>query len=122
VDVSHLSRNADAAERILERIAERGYGEKTVLRVFLRGSVPAEAAFVSLDTAADYGVYALQVSDQTVPTDGTEYLLRDMSAKGELYRHLYAAMTEGTPEACAHAARIFRIGYAALCQKDFTKH
>ena len=90
--------------------------------MYLRGSVSPEASFLSLGTAADYGVYALEVVDQTVPTDGMDDLLHDMSAKGELYRHLYRAMTEGTPESCARAARTFRVGYLALLGKDFTRH
>lgn len=122
IDVSHLSKESDVAPLICERIAKEGYGEKTALRVRLRGSVTPEAAFLSLGDAADYGVYAFEVVDETVPTDGTEMLLHEMSAKGELYRHLYRAMTEGTPESCARAARTFRVGYAALSGKDFTRH
>ena len=122
IDVSHLSSAGDVAPLLSDRIKECGYGERTVLRVYLRGSVSPEASFSSVGTAAEYGVYALEVVDQTVPIDGMDALLCDMSAKGELYRHLYRAMTEGTPESCARAARIFRVGYAALLGKDFTRH
>lgn len=122
IDVSHLSAESDAVPLVAERIRERGYDGRTALRVYLRGSVSPEASFLSLGTATDYGVYALEVIDQTVPTDGMDDLLHDMSAKGELYRHLYRAMTEGTPESCARAARTFRVGYLALLGKDFTRH
>lgn len=122
IDVSHLFSEGDVVPLLRERIRERGYGGKTALRVYLRGSVSPEASFLLLGGAADYGVYALEVVDQTVPTDGMEELLHDMSAKGELYRHLYRSMTEGTPESCARAARTFRVGYLALLGKDFTRH
>ncbi len=122
VDISHLFAESDVSERILARIAEKGYHEKTALRVRLRGSVTPDASFLTLSSAADYGVYMLEIVDETVPTDGTEYLLREMSARGELYRHFYGEMTEGTPESRARAARTFRIGYAALCGKDPLKN
>ena len=122
IDVSHLSGESEVYPLISARIAERGYDDKTVLRVRLRGSVAPEVAFLSLGGAVDYGVYAFEAVDETIPTDGTEALLYEMSAKGELYRHLYRAMTEGTPESCARAARTFRVGYAALCGKDFTRY
>ncbi len=122
IDVSHLLNETGAAPLVCERIREREYGEKTALRVYLRGTVAPEASFIALPTAADYGVYAIEFVDQTVPTDGMDWLLHDMSAGGELYRHLYRAMTEGTPESRARAARTFRIGYAALEGKDFTRH
>lgn len=121
LDISHLSVNEDVIARILARIAEAGYDEKTALRVCLRGTVPLETAYYLLETAADYGVYAIEILDETVPTDGTEFLLREMSARGELYRHLYPAMTEGTPESRARAAGVFRLGYAALMGKDTLK-
>ncbi len=118
LDVSHLVSEEEAAEWLLSLIREEGYHEKTALRVHLRGSVTPEASFGTLSARADYGVYSLEIADETVPTDGTEYLLREMSARGELYRHLFPAMTEGTPESRARAARAFRIGYAALMGKD----
>ncbi len=118
VDVSHLVREEEAAQRLLSLIRAEGYHEKTALRVFLRGSVTPDTSFHTVAALADYGVYSLEVIDETVPTDGTEYLLREMSARGELYRHLFPAMTEGTPESRARAARAFRIGYAALAGKD----
>lgn len=121
IDVSHLLSAEEAAEKLTECIKEMGYDENTALRVHLRGAVSPEANFDLVENTALYGVYSLEVRDETVPTDGTEYLLRDMSAKGELFRHLYPAMTEGTPESRARAARAFRIGYAALREKDFSR-
>lgn len=122
LDVSHLTDVRDVAERLLARVKQEGYGKKTALRVVLCGSVAPEVEFSGLDTAADYGVYALTVCDHTVPTDGAERLLQEMNARGELYRHFYPAMTEGSDEERARAARTFRIGYAALLGKDFTRY
>lgn len=121
LDVSHLSTVDAVRERLVARIAERGYGAKTVLRVVLCGSVPLSARFDGLEVG-DYGVYSLWVEDRTVPTDESGALLRQMNALGELYRHFYPKMTDGSEEECARAARAFRIGYAALLGEDFAKY
>ncbi len=121
LDVSHLSSVREVCERLQARIAERGYGAKTVLRVVLHGSVPLGADFEEID-GTDYGVYSLWVEDHTVPTDECGTLLREMTARGELYRYFYPKMTEGTEEERARAARAFRIGYAALLGEDFAKY
>lgn len=121
LDVSHLSTACAVRARLEARIAERGYGAKTVLRVILHGSVPLCASFEGLDSA-DYGLYSIGVEDHTVPTDDGGPLLREMTARGELYRHFYPKMTDGTEEERACAARAFRIGYAALLGEDFAKY
>lgn len=121
IDVSHLATVEDVRQRLIARIEERGYGEKTVLRIILFGSVPLFARFEGLD-AESYGLYAVWVEDRTVPTDECGVLLREMTARGELYRHFYPQMTEGEEEDRARAARAFRIGYAALVGEDFAKY
>lgn len=121
LDVSHLATVSDVKARLEARVAERGYGAKTVLRLVLFGSVPLRASFEGLD-AESYGLYSVWVEDHTVPTDDGEHLLREMTARGELYRYFYPQMTEGEEEDRARAARAFRIGYAALVGEDFAKY
>lgn len=121
IDVSHLSSVEEVRDRLKRRIEEHGYGAKTVLRAVLYGSVPLSADFEGVDDA-DYGVYSLWVEDHTVPTDDGTLLLREMTARGELYRYFYPKMTEGDEEDRARAARAFRIGYAALLGEDFAKY
>lgn len=121
LDVSHLSTVAEVKERFYARIREAGYGEKTVLRLILYGSVPPDANFAFIDIP-DHGLYSLYVEDHTVPTEGAEFLLRAMNACGELYRHFYPRMIDGAEEDRAKAARAFRIGYAALRGADFAKY
>lgn len=118
LDVSHVSSEMVAAERLLSLVRKEGYDDKTALRVYLRGAVTPDTSFFTLASREDFGVYVLEVVDETVPTDGAEYLAREMSARGELYRRLLPAMSEGTPESRAGAAKLFRIAYAALAGKD----
>ncbi|MBO5755039.1 MAG: hypothetical protein J6R89_03150, partial [Clostridia bacterium] len=119
LDVSH----ADASSAVLKKIEalfrKKGYDEKTAVLLHLTGNVAPDVSFGGWD-AVDFGVYSLRVSDETLPVDGAEHLLHEMTAAGELYRHFYTAMTQGDVEARKAAARAFRIGYAALLGKDFT--
>lgn len=120
LDVSHLKTVEEAAARLRACIATKGHGEKTVLRVVLCGSVSLSASFAGLE-AEDYGVYSLWIEDRTVPTDDGGALLQQMNAGGELYRHFYPLMTDGTEEEKARAARAFRAAYAALRGEDFER-
>ena len=119
LDVSHMTDLSDVKERLLEALKKRSCSANTVLRVTLYGTVSPDADFSGLESGADYGVYAVTVRDKTLPTDGAEHLLREMNARGELYRHFYGRMTEGSEEERERAARQFRIGYAALLGRDF---
>ena len=119
LDVSHLSTTEEVRPRLAAMIRENGYGIKTVLRVILSGNVPIKAHFEDLDQG-DFGVYSLQVVDHTVPTDTDGTLLKEMTARGELYRHFYPQMVEGTEAERAMAARAFRVGYAALLGEEFS--
>lgn len=121
LDVSHLSSHDTVRARAEAMIRDAGYGAKTVLRLILFGSVPLSVNFATVELP-DHGLYALHVEDHTVPTDNAEFLLREMNARGELYRHFYPQMTGGTETERARAARAFRIGYAALCGEDFAKY
>ena len=120
LDISHLSDAEALVPRIAQHIHRRGYGERTVLKLILRGSVPIKTDFRLGEIAEDFGLYALKLEDRTVPTDEGEHLLRQMNAAGELYRHFYPLMTEGEEENCVRAARAFRMAYAALLGEDFT--
>lgn len=120
LDVSHLSDAEALVPRIAQHILRRGYGERTVLKLVLRGSVPIKTDFRLGEITDSFGLYAIKLEDRTVPTDVGENLLRQMNAAGELYRHFYPLMTEGEEEERVRAARAFRMAYAALLGEDFT--
>ena len=120
LDVSHASGSAQVIDKIDALFRKKGYGEKTAVHLRLTGSISPDVALCGWD-AADLGVYALTVSDETLPLDGAEHLLHEMTAAGELYRHFYAAMTGGSEEEKREASRAFRVGYAALRGKDFAR-
>ena len=56
--------------------------------------------------------------DKTLPLYGTEGLKRDMSVKGELFRNLLPMLEGDNEEDRLVAARAFRVGLAALENRD----
>ena len=120
LDVSHVRGFAQITERIRSLFRKKGYDDRTAVHLRLTGVVSPDTVFDGWETV-ELGVYALRVSDETLPLDGAERLLHEMTAVGELYRHFYTAMTGGTDAEKKEAARAFRVGYAALLNKDFAR-
>ena len=56
--------------------------------------------------------------DKTLPLYGTEGLKRDMSVKGELFRNLLPMLESESEDDRLVAARAFRVGLAALENRD----
>lgn len=97
-------------------IAKSGYGEETFLRLKLEGILPPE--FLLPDIGETFGLYGLSIMDDTLPLKGAEYLARDMSVRGELYRTLSGAFHSKDPEDRRIVAEAFRLGLAALDERD----
>lgn len=120
LDVSHVRSSSVVLDKIRALFRKKGYDEKTAVLLHLTGTVTPDTAFCDWD-ASELGVYAMRVSDETLPLDGAEHLLHEMTAAGELYRHFYETMVAGDAQEKKEAARSFRVGYAALLGKDFTR-
>ena len=120
MDISYLSEE-EIEREIFARIAKEGYGEETVLRVVYTGCVPPEAVPVCRMDGGRFGVYALQICDESLPTRGASYLEREDSLAGELYRALLPKMQAEDPEERRLAVRAFRMGYAALLGRDLAE-
>lgn len=120
IDVSGAERGDAAARAISECIRKNSYGEETALRVTLTGNVAPTFTFPTKIDPREVGLYMIEVRDETAPLYDSEYLERDMTVRGELYRYLRPALTSGKPEERERAARALRIGLAALSRADFT--
>lgn len=120
LDISHATDKDEVAARIRAALEEKEHDKNTAARVVLTGMVPPSLPSPAAPDADACGYFSVQILDETLPIDRTEMLMRDMSAKGELFRHLLPAMQGEDKEAALAAARTFRTGYAALCGTDFT--
>lgn len=120
VDITGLSQEEEILAKMHARLEELAADEKTLARIDLCGAVAPGTRLPLGARAEEFGIYALDVRDRTSPTWGAEYLERDMSARGKLYRILLPRLTEGTPEERAQAAAALRVGLAALDGRDIT--
>ena len=114
--VDGASSDADVTAALTAMITASGMGEETALRVLLQGAV--EPSYVpnleAITAACRAGLWQLEVQDHTLPVWGSEYLERDPSIRGALYRTLLPQMQSGTPEERSRAVTALRMGLAAL--------
>lgn len=105
----------DVARAIEAAVRAAGYGDDVIARVVLTGAV---SPMLTLDTAAltaaRFGLYSLEVRDETSPLWGAEYLARDPSIRGEFYRVLAPFIENGTPKERVTAIEALRLGLRAL--------
>lgn len=120
LDVTGVGDPGEMEERIRALARRVGVDEKMLLRVDLVGEVPPGTRLPLAEDSSEFGAYALQIRDRTLPTYGDERLLKDMTARGQLYRTLLPRLTEGSPEERATAAAALRVGLAALEDRDVT--
>lgn len=118
IDITGISANNEITNKISHIISLKKYGIETALKVELVGFVDPRFIIPKKLECDAFGLYYFDMVDKTVPLYGTEYLKRDMSVAGELYRKLLP-MLEGENEADRLiAARAFRAGLAALENRD----
>ena len=118
IDITGVNAYNEIINRISQLISDKKYGVETALRVELVGYV--EPRFIvpdSFDIEA-FGLYSFELIDKTLPLYKTESLRRDMTVKGELFRNLLPMLESEDEEDRLVAARAFRVGLAALENKD----
>ena len=65
-----------------------------------------------------FGLYFFDMVDKTLPLYGTEHFKRDMSVAGEIFRRMYPMLTSPNENDRLTAARAFRVGLAALENRE----
>lgn len=118
IDITGTDAYNEIINRISRLISDKKYGIETALRIELTGYVdPRFIVPKNLDSEA-FGLYSFDMIDKTLPLYGTESLKRDMSVKGELFRNLLPMLESEEEEDRLVAARAFRVGLAALENRD----
>ena len=118
IEVTGVNAYNEIINRISRLISEKKYGIETALRVELIGEIdPRFIIPKNLDSEA-FGLYSFDMIDKTLPLFGTDKLRRDMSVKGELFRNLLPRLESDDEEDRLVAARAFRVGLAALENRD----
>lgn len=118
MDITGVDTNNEIITRISRLVSEKKYGSETALRVELQGYLDPRF-IVPKNLGSDaFGLYSFEVVDKTLPLFGTEYLKRDMSVKGEIFRQLLPMLESDDEETRLVAARAFREGLAALENRE----
>lgn len=118
IDISGVDANNEITNRISRLISDRKYGVETALKVELVGYIdPRFIVPKNLECDA-FGLYFFKLVDKTMPLYGTERFLRDMTVSAELYRKLLPMMQSDNENDRLVAARAFRVGLAALENRE----
>ncbi len=114
LDITGVNTSNEIISRISRLISDRKYDNETALRVELVGNVdPRFNVPVNIENDA-FGLYYFNMIDKTVPIYGTDYLKRDMSVRGQIFRSLYPDLLSDDEEKRLVAAKSLRIALAAL--------
>ena len=115
LDVSGAESPADISAKISQFIKDKGYGKETSLRLSLTGTV-------SIDLVLNTRIFEkectslseLEIRDLTTPMPDNDFLLRDPSLRGELYRTLLPKLTSADIEERKCAAEALQLGLCAI--------
>ncbi len=88
-DITGCFNRREIAEKIYSLINEKGYNDRTLLRVTLKGLVRPDFTFdLNSITGDDVGVYYLELKNDVIPTLDNSDLLEDISIRGVFYKEL----------------------------------
>ena len=114
VDVSKMQNDSELIGAITSIVRDNALGRSAVLRIELRGTVRPGFRIPRNAGTSAFGLLAFSLVNLTAPETDPQ-LLKDMSARGELYRLLEPKIRNGADDAeRAAAARALTIGFAAL--------
>ena len=115
LDVSGAYDGVDIARKISEFIKERGYDKNTSLRLSLLGTVPLDISINEKALEANCNeLFELQIRDLTTRLPDVDFLMKDPSLRGELYRTLLPKLTSEDIEQRNRATEALRLGLAAI--------
>lgn len=122
VDCTGAETLAEIEERIGTPVTVKGYGEDTLLRVVLRGSV-SPALIVDVNALRDRfpQIFFLEVRDETLPAINPRDFENDRTVRGEFFRTLAVRMESGTPEERKIAAMALRYGLSAIAGENISE-
>ncbi len=118
VDITGVDTSNEIINRVSRLVSDKKYGSETALRVELVGSIDPRFIVPGNLGSDAFGLYSFELLDKTMPLYGTEYLKRDMSVKGEIFRQLLPLLESENEEERLVAAIAFREGLAALENRD----
>ena len=122
LDITACKSDAQVKEKMQELIEIKEINEDTALRIVLKGAVPSEYNVneASLESDANFSSLSLlQVRNESVANFDLEYLERDMTVRGEVYRQLLPLLNSDDDEERKKAALALKFALAALDKREF---
>ena len=123
VDVTSLSNDEDVIREISKVIAAKGYGQKTALRVYLVGSIPSDYTpninRIAEDSAFSH-LLLLQIKNECVQGFDLEYLEKDLTVRGEVYRQLLPLLNSEDENERKKASLALKFALAALDKREIS--
>ena len=122
IDTVNLT-GSTSEEEVLTKIGallkQKGYGQDTLLRLILEGSLAAEVELPSrkLEALTSH-LYYCEIRDHTTPDYDIEALEKDPTIKGELVRALADMLKSDKEEERILASRALKYGLSALSGND----
>lgn len=121
LDVTGADCDEDVISAIEKHVTEHGYGEKTALRIVLVGRINASYAPSTVRIAANPrldSLALLQVKNKTAGDLGLEYLERDLTIRGEIYRSLLPLLRSADPAEREKASLALRFALNSLDKRE----
>ena len=118
LDITGVDSNNEIINRISRLISDKKYGVETALRIELVGYISPRYIVPRNLESESFGLYFFSLKDKTLPLYGTESFKRDMSVKGEAFRHLLPMLESENEQERLTAARAFRVILASLENRD----
>lgn len=123
VDITSLSSDEDVIREIQKLISARGYGNKNALRIYLTGSIPSaytpNTDRISKDSSFE-NLLLLQVKNECVQGFDLEYLEKDMTIRGEVYRQLLPLLNSNDEAERKKASLALKFALAALDKREIS--
>ena len=122
LDITACTSDDQVKTKMRELIEIKEINENTALRIVLKGAIPSgynvnEAALEN--DAAFSSLALLQVRNESVANFDLEYLERDMTVRGEVYRQLLPLLNSDDDEERKKAALALKFALAALDKREF---
>ena len=115
LDVSGAENNAEISKKISQFINDRGYTKETSLRLSLIGKVSIDLVINNKNIEKEFSnLFELEIRDLTTPIPDNEYLMYDLSLRGEFYRTLLPKLTSDDIEERKCAAEALWLGLCAI--------
>lgn len=115
LSVSGAETQADVHEKIREYVTSHRYGEDTLLKLRLTGTVsPYLVINLGEIESNGFGLFSIKAVDSTTPVPDAESLKNDTTFYGELYRVLQPQLESGDEREREVALRAFRYAVAAV--------